>query len=146
MKIELATRAAFDLMIDSKFDMNDSKKLRNLIFDLISVLDLAAITIFDSIAFLMMIVIFFASSSSLIIFHSVHISRIISSFDWISDSKYDSIDFEFELKLIVNFSNLNDSENLLDVIFEFYLKIITTFCFIVFWVATAAFFASNFSR
>ena len=43
-----------------------------------------------------------------------------TTFDLMIDSKFNIVDVE--LKLIVNFSNLNDSEKLRDMIFEFCLR------------------------
>ena len=64
------------------------------------------------------------------------------TFDWITISNSDSIEIEFELKLIVNSSDLND----LKLIFERDLKLTTTstiFNSTAFWAVKAAFFVFN---
>ena len=65
--------------------------------------------------------------------------------DWIIDTKLDFIDVELELKLLVNFSNLNDLKNSLNLNFEFCLRTTTTFL-IVSWTTIVIFFASNFIK
>ena len=59
-------------------------------------------------------------------------ASITTCFDLMIDSKHNIIDVELELKLIANFSNLNDLKNLLNLIFDCDLKTTTISCSIVF--------------
>ena len=69
-----------------------------------------------------------------------------TTFDLIIDSKHNIIDVEFELKLIANFSNLNDLKNLFNLIFDCDLKTTTISCSIVFFTTTTIVFALEHSE
>ena len=64
-----------------------------------------------------------------------------TTFDLMIDSKYNIIDVEFELKLIVNFSYLNDLKHL-TFVSDSELTTTSIFDSITFWATIAVFFAS----
>ena len=128
----------------SKIDLHDKIKIflfltqtSNLI---ILIITITTKTIFCFIIFLMMTTIFFVSN--FLIFEIEIEFATKTTFDLMIRSKRNLIDIDIKLKLIVNFSNLNNLKNCFALIFDLKLTTTLIFCSIVFWMIIVIFFVS----